>query len=101
MIVRFNIDQVGEDQFDYRVSYESEDLYGDEGLGSLEACIIAATEGLGSEPVAAEIAYKGVISGTYPLATLALASSQLAEHALNTTAAIEEVYKQGPVEGGH
>ena len=93
MIVRFNIDMTGEDQFDYRVSYEGEDLYGDEGLGSIEACIIAATEGLGSEPVAAEIAYKGVISGTYPLATLALASSQLAEHALNTTAAIEEVHK--------
>ena len=93
MIVRFNIDQVGEDQFDYRVSCEGEDLYGDEGLGSLEACIIAATEGLGTEPVGAEIAFKGVISGTYPLATLALASSQLAEHALNTTAAMEEVYK--------
>ena len=93
MIVRFNIDKAGEDQFDYRVSYEGEDLYGDEGLGSIEACIVAATEGLGSEPVAAEIAYRGVISGTYPLATLALASSQLAEHALNTTAAIEEVHK--------
>ena len=93
MIVRFNIDQVGEDQFDYRVSYEGEDLYGDEGLGSLEACIVASTEGLGTEPVGAEIAFKGVISGTYPLATLALASSQLAEHAMNTTAAIEEVYK--------
>ena len=93
MIVRFNIDQVGEDQFDYRVSYEGEDLYGDEGLGGLDACIIAATEGLGTEPVGAQIAFKGVISGTYPLATLALASSQLAEHAMNTTAAIEEVYK--------
>ena len=91
MIVRFNIDLVGEDQFDYRVSYESEDLYGDEGLGSIEACIVAATEGLGTEPVGAEIAFKGVISGTYPLATLALASSQLAEHTMNTTAAIEEV----------
>ncbi len=91
MIVRFNIDLVGEDQFDYRVSYEGEDLYGDEGLGSIEACIVAATEGLGGEPVGAEIAYRGVISGTYPLATLALASAQLAEHAMNTTAAIEEV----------
>ena len=94
MIVRFNIDLVGEDQFDYRVSYEGEDLYGDEGLGSLEACIVAATEGLGAEPVGAEIAFKGVISGTYPLATLALASAQLAEHAINTKAAIEEVNGQ-------
>lgn len=91
MIVRFNIDMVGDDQFDYRVSFEGEDLYGDEALGSIEACIIAATEGLGTEPVGAEIAYQGVISGTYPLATLALASAQLAEHAMNTTTAIEEV----------
>lgn len=91
MIVRFNIEPTGPDQFDYRVSHEGEALFGDVGLGSLEACIVAATEGLGSEPVGAEIAYKGVISGTYPLATLALASGQLAEHAVNTTAAIEEV----------
>ena len=90
MMVRFNIDPASEDEFDYRVSYEGEDLYGDEGLGSIEACIVAATDGLGTEPVGAEIAFKGVISGTYPLATLALASSQLAEHAMNTTAAIEE-----------
>jgi hypothetical protein len=55
------------------VSYDGEDFYDDEGLGSIEACIVAATEGLGIEPVGTEIAYKGVISGTYPLATLALA----------------------------
>ena len=91
MIVRFNIDQIEQGQYDYRVSHEGEDLYGDEGLGSIEACIVAATEGLGSDAVAAEVAYQGVISGTYPLATLALASAQLAGHALNTTTAIEEV----------
>ena len=91
MIVRFNIDQIEQGQYDYRVSHEGEDLYGDEGLGSIEACIVAATEGLGSDAVGAEVAYQGVISGTYPLATLALASAQLAEHALNTTTAIEEV----------
>jgi len=91
MIVRFNIEPAGPDEFDYRVSFEGEELYADAGLGSIEACIVAATEGLGAEPVGAEIAYKGVISGTYPLATLALASSQLAEHALNTTDAIAEV----------
>jgi hypothetical protein len=91
MIVRFNIDQTGPGQFDYIVTCEGEALYADTGLGSIEACIVAATEGLGTEPVGAEIAYNGVISGTYPLATLALASAQLAEHALNTTTAIEEV----------
>ena len=91
MIVRFNIDSVGDDHFDYRVTYEGEDLFFDEGLGSLDACIEAATDGLGQDAVGAEIAYRGIISGTYPLATLALAAKQIAEHAMNTTEAMEEV----------
>lgn len=93
MIVRFNIEQIERGQYDYRVTYEGEDLYADAGLGSIEECIVAATEGLGQDAVAAEVAYQGIISGTYPLATLALASAQLAEHALNTTTAVEEVCK--------
>jgi len=90
MIVRFHIDLMQQGQYEYRVSYEGEELYSDAGLDSIEACIVAATEGLGRDPVGAEIAYRSIISGTYPLATLALASAQIAEHALNTTSAIEE-----------
>jgi hypothetical protein len=37
------------------------------------------------------VAYKDVISGTYALASLALMSAQIADHALQTTLAIEEV----------
>ncbi|MES2245146.1 MAG: hypothetical protein V4639_19975 [Pseudomonadota bacterium] len=91
MIVRFHIDLMEQDQYEYRVSYEGEELYSDAGLDSIEACIVAATEGLGQDAVAAEVAYKGIISGTYALASLALVSAQIAEHALQTTAAIEEV----------
>lgn len=92
MIVRFHIDRSGsaQNEYEYRVSYEGEDLYADTGLGTLEACIIAATEGLGSDAVAAEISYRCVISGTYALASLALASAQIAQHAMQTTEAIEE-----------
>ena len=93
MIVRFHIDEIEQGQYEYRVSYEGEALYGDAGLASLEECIVAATEGLGNDAVAAEIAYKGVISGTYPLSSLALMSEQIAEHALNTTVAIEELFR--------
>jgi hypothetical protein len=93
MIVRFHIDEIEQGQYEYRVSYEGEALYGDAGLASLEECIVAATEGLGNDAVAAEIAYKGVISGTYPLSSLALMSAQIAEHALNTTVAIEELFR--------
>lgn len=93
MIVRFHIDPSDVMQlsaYDYRVSYEGEDLYQDCGLGSIEACIIAATEGLGSDVVAAEVAFKGIVSGTYALASLALMTAQIAQHALQTTEAIEE-----------
>ncbi len=91
MIVRFSIDSFDQGQYEYRVSYEGEDLFGDVGLDSIEECIVAATEGLGQDAVAAEVAFRGIISGTYALASLALMSAQIAEHALQTTTAIEEV----------
>jgi hypothetical protein len=93
MIVRFHIDPVVGGQFEYRVSYEGEELYADAGLDSIEACVVAATEGLGQDAVAAEVAYKGIISGTYPLASLALVSAQIAQHAEQTTEAVEEVMR--------
>ena len=93
MIVRFHIDPIEQDQYEYRVSYEGEELFGDAGLDSIEECIVAATEGLGQDAVAAEVAYKGVVSGTYALASLALMSAQIADHALQTTTAIEDVLK--------
>jgi hypothetical protein len=92
VIVRFYIDPA-DAGYEYRVTHEGEELYGDAGLGSIEECIVAATEGLGQDAVAAEVAYKGIVSGTYALASLALVSAQIAEHALQTTTAIEEVVK--------
>ena len=91
MIVRFHIDPLSQDFYEYRVTYEGEELFGDVGLDSIEDCIVAATEGLGRDAVAAEVAYKGIVSGTYPLASLALMSAQIAEHALQTALAIEDV----------
>jgi hypothetical protein len=90
MIVRFNIDPVAGGYYEYHVTYEGEDLYADSGLSSIEECVIAATEGLGQDAVGAEVAYKSIISGTYALASLALVSGQIAQHALQTTEAIEE-----------
>ena len=93
MIVRFHIDPVNPlegDAYEYRVTYEGEDLFSDSGLASIEDCVVAATEGLGQDAIGAEISYKGIISGTYALASLALVSAQIAQHALQTTEAIEE-----------
>lgn len=91
MIVRFHIDPMEQGLYEYSVSHEGEPLYADVGLASIEDCIVAATEGLDQDAVAAEIAYKGIISGTYALASLALMTEQIATHALQTTQAIEEV----------
>ena len=60
MIVRFHIDPLLPDLYEYRVTYEGEELFGDAGLGSIEECIIAATEGLGRDAVAAED-YRGFV----------------------------------------
>ena len=95
MIVRFHIDPVSPDLFEYRVTNEGEALYDDSGLSSVEECIVAATEGLGQDAIAAEVAFKGIISGTYALASLALASAQIAQHAEQTTEAIEEAADYG------
>jgi hypothetical protein len=94
MIVRFHIDQFESGRFDYRVTHEGEDLYADAGLAGVEECISAAVDGLGQDAMGAEIAYKNIISGTYPLASLALMSAQIAQHAENSTAAIEELLRQ-------
>jgi len=89
MIVRIDIDKSG-DAFGYRVSYESEELYGDEGLESIVECLVAAVEGMPPEAVAAELWYDRVVSGTYPLSVIGMSMDQVAQHALNTTAMIDD-----------
>ena len=61
MIVRFHIDPMDSDLYEYSVSHEGETLYADVGLGSIEECLVAATEGLDQGIVAAEVAYKSII----------------------------------------
>jgi len=90
MIVRIDIDGNDIALYDYRVSYESEDLYADSGLSSVLEALVAAVEGLAPSVVGLEVWYRGVVSGTYPLTVVAMSPDQITEHAQNTTAAIEE-----------
>ena len=90
MIVRIEIDNIDGELFEYRVTDQAEELYGDTGLDSFVECLVAAVEGMAPHMVAAEIAYRGVVSGTYPLTAIGMSIDQVAEHAMNTTAAIEE-----------
>jgi hypothetical protein len=90
MIVRLDIDQNETATFAYRVSHEAETLYDDEDLASFGEALVAAIEGLAPEVFAVELAYGGVVSGTYPLDVIAANLTQVATHAVNTTAAIAE-----------
>jgi hypothetical protein len=94
MIVRIEVDGTRAGFFEYRVNHEAEDLYGDTGLGSIVECLVAAVEGLAPDVVGVEVAYRGVVSGTYPLTVLGMNVEQVAQHASNTTAAIEEALGQ-------
>jgi hypothetical protein len=91
MIVRIEIEGARAGFFAYRVSYESEDLYGDAGLASLADCLVAAVEGMAPDVLAAEVWYQNIVSGTYTLPVIGMQLDQIAAHAANTTAAIEEV----------
>ena len=95
MIPRIDIDQTDNETFDYRVSYESEPLFDDSGFSSVMHCLVAAIEGLSPDVVAVEVAYGGFVSGTYPLAVVAMNHEQVAAHAVNTAAAIREAMNGG------
>ena len=90
MIVRIDIDGTDAELYDYRVRYEAQDLYADAGLASVVESLVAAVEGLPPEVIGVEVAYRSVVSGTYPLQVIAMNLDQVAAHAMNTTEAIEE-----------
>jgi hypothetical protein len=90
MIVRIDLERAA-DSFGYRVSYDAEELYADDELPSIVECLIAAVEGMPPDALAAEIWYDGVVSGTYPLEVIGLNVEQVAQHAVNTTAMIDEL----------
>jgi hypothetical protein len=90
MIVRIDLERDA-DAFGYRVSYDAEELYADDELPSIVECLIAAVEGMPPEALAAEVWFDGVVSGTYPLEVIGLNVEQVAQHAANTTAMIDEL----------
>jgi hypothetical protein len=90
MIVRIDIHHSDPEGFEYLVRAEGEDLFGDAGLSSMLHCMASAIEGLGPEVKAAEFAFRGIVSGTYPLEVLATRPNEVAQHAVNTTNAVLE-----------
>lgn len=90
MIVRIDTHLAEPRGFGYTVSVWGEELYSDSGLSSLLSCIAAAVEGFDDEVTAAEFAFRGIVSGTYPLHTLATRPAAVAQHAIDTTTAVYE-----------
>ena len=92
MIVRIEIHRTG-DVYEYRVLEDGAVLFDDSGFSSVVHCLAAAVEGLPPPVRAVEIACGGIVSGTYPLHVLATSAAQVAQHAVNTTAAVYEAMK--------
>ena len=92
MIVRIDI-QHTDDIYEYRVIAEGDVLFDDTGFSSVMHCLAAAVEGLPPEVRAVEVACGGVVSGTYPLHVLASNAAQVAQHSVNTTAAVFEAMR--------
>ena len=89
MIVRIEIHR-SDDVYEYRVVSDGEVLFDDSGFSSVVHCLVGAVEGLPPEVRAVEVACGGIVSGTYPLTVLAASAAQVAQHAVNTTAAVWE-----------
>ena len=89
MIVRIEIHRA-DDVYEYRVVADGNVLFDDTGFSSVVHCLVGAVEGLPPEVRAVEVACGGVVSGTYPLQVLAANAPQIAQHAVNTTAAVYE-----------
>lgn len=94
MIVRIEMHR-SDDTYEYRVVDDGAVLFGDGGFSSVMHCLAAAVEGLPPEVRAVEVACGGVVSGTYPLDVLATNPAQVAQHAINTTAAVFEAMRDG------
>jgi len=89
MIARIEIHRTGDD-YEYRVLSDGDLLFDDAGFTSVVHCLAGAVEGLPPAVRAVEVACGGIVSGTYPLHVLAANADQVAQHAVNTTAAVFE-----------
>ena len=88
MIVRIDIHHDDTEGFSYSVTAEHQTLYDGVGFSTFVNTLAAAVEGLGPEARAAEIAFRGVVSGTYPLTIIATRPTEVAQHAVNTANAV-------------
>jgi hypothetical protein len=90
MIVRIDISFDASEGYSYSVIAEHQTLYDGSGHTSVVNSLAAAVEGLDSQTRVAEISFEGIVSGTYPLTTIATRPHEVAQHAINTATAIHQ-----------
>jgi hypothetical protein len=94
MIVRIDIHRGESEGYSYEVTAEHQTVYDGAGFTTIVNALAAAIEGMGPDAKAAEIAFGGIVSGTYPLAVIATRPHEVAQHAVNTTDAVYEAEQE-------
>ncbi|MCK9687342.1 hypothetical protein [Scleromatobacter humisilvae] len=87
LVGRLSIFKTEPGLYDYEMTCEGQDLLVGGGFNSIVAAIEAGADITG--PVTAlEVAYRGIVAGTYPLRRLAVDAEAIARHAVETYAAV-------------
>lgn len=87
MIATLGIFQIQPGLYEYQVRYNGQELFANAGFDSIESAIGSALDLTG--PITAmEVAYRGIVCGTYPLHRLRTDTKSVAEHLIATVASV-------------
>lgn len=87
MIATLGIFQMQPGLYEYQVGCSGQELFADAGFNSIESAIGAASDVTG--PIKTmEVAYRGIVGGTFPLHRLRTDASDVAKHLVATEASV-------------
>ena len=87
MIATLGIFQMQPGLYEYQVGCNGQELFADAGFNSIESAIGAASDVTG--PITAmEVAYRGIVGGTFPLHRLRTDTRAVADHLVATVASV-------------
>lgn len=87
MIATLGIFQMQPGLYEYRVSCNGQELFADAGFDSIESAIGAASDLTG--PITAmEVAYRGIVGGTFPLHRLRTDTNVVTHQLVSTVASV-------------
>ena len=89
MIATLGIFQMQSGLYEYQVGCNGQELFSDAGFTSIESAIGAASDVTG--PITAmEVAYRGIVGGTFPLHRLRADANAVADHLVATVASVRD-----------